>query len=183
MKELIRVRVQYASRQQCCKTHKRPLPLPLPYRSLQFVKPLPEPNSWSRVRIQKLAVTQLVNKLPVSNGIQMHITFRHGTHMLITRVVWNPNAHNPYVMEPKCPILFVMAPRCPLPVRYGTQMPITLTHWNPNAYYPSSWNPGAHYPSVMEPKSPLPLRTGTLIPITVFTNPVIGSFPEPGASR
>ena len=26
MKELIRVRVQYASRQQCCKTHKRPLP-------------------------------------------------------------------------------------------------------------------------------------------------------------
>ena len=30
MKELIRVRVKYASRQQCCKTHKRPLPLPLP---------------------------------------------------------------------------------------------------------------------------------------------------------
>jgi len=29
MKELIRVRVQYASRHQCCKTHKRPLPLPL----------------------------------------------------------------------------------------------------------------------------------------------------------
>ena len=29
MKVLIRVRVQYASRQQCCKTHKRPLPLPL----------------------------------------------------------------------------------------------------------------------------------------------------------
>jgi len=28
MKEQIRVRVQYASRQQCCKTHKRPLPLP-----------------------------------------------------------------------------------------------------------------------------------------------------------
>ena len=28
MKELIRVRVRYASRQQCCKTHKRPLPLP-----------------------------------------------------------------------------------------------------------------------------------------------------------
>jgi len=28
MKELIRVRVQYASRQQCCKTHKRPLSLP-----------------------------------------------------------------------------------------------------------------------------------------------------------
>ena len=26
MKELIWVRVQYASRQQCCKTHKRPLP-------------------------------------------------------------------------------------------------------------------------------------------------------------
>ena len=25
MKELFRVRVQYASRQQCCKTHKRPL--------------------------------------------------------------------------------------------------------------------------------------------------------------
>ena len=29
MKELIRVRVQYASRQQCCKTHKRPLTLNL----------------------------------------------------------------------------------------------------------------------------------------------------------
>ena len=28
MKELIQVRVQYASRHQCCKTHKRPLPLP-----------------------------------------------------------------------------------------------------------------------------------------------------------
>ena len=28
MKELIRVRVQYTSRQQCCKTHKRPLHLP-----------------------------------------------------------------------------------------------------------------------------------------------------------
>ena len=28
-KEIIRVRVQYASRQQCCKTHKRTLPLPL----------------------------------------------------------------------------------------------------------------------------------------------------------
>ena len=28
MKELIRIRVQYASRQQCCKTHQRPLPLP-----------------------------------------------------------------------------------------------------------------------------------------------------------
>ena len=27
MKELIRVRVQYASRQQCCKTYKRPLPI------------------------------------------------------------------------------------------------------------------------------------------------------------
>jgi hypothetical protein len=26
MKELVRVRVQYATRQQCCKTHKRPLP-------------------------------------------------------------------------------------------------------------------------------------------------------------
>ena len=33
MKGLIRVRVQYASRQQCCKTHKRPLPLPLPFRA------------------------------------------------------------------------------------------------------------------------------------------------------
>ena len=32
MKELIRVRVQYASRQQCCKTHKRPLPLPFTSR-------------------------------------------------------------------------------------------------------------------------------------------------------
>jgi len=35
MKELIRVRVQYASREQCCKTHKRPLPLPLQYTSLK----------------------------------------------------------------------------------------------------------------------------------------------------
>ena len=35
MKELIRVRVQYASRQQCCKTHKRPLPLPLPLKELK----------------------------------------------------------------------------------------------------------------------------------------------------
>jgi len=33
MKELIRVRVRYASRQQCCKTHKRPLPLPLTVRN------------------------------------------------------------------------------------------------------------------------------------------------------
>ena len=31
MKEIIRVRVQYDSRQQCCKTHKRPLPLPYIY--------------------------------------------------------------------------------------------------------------------------------------------------------
>ena len=29
MKELVRVRVKYVSRQQCCKTHKRPLPLPI----------------------------------------------------------------------------------------------------------------------------------------------------------
>jgi len=35
MKDLIRVRVQYASRQQCCKTHKRPLPLPLASLNLQ----------------------------------------------------------------------------------------------------------------------------------------------------
>jgi len=38
MKELIRVRVQYASRQQCCKTHKRPLPLP--FTSLHSFLPL-----------------------------------------------------------------------------------------------------------------------------------------------
>ena len=31
MKELIRVSVQYASRQQCCKTYKRPLPLPFTF--------------------------------------------------------------------------------------------------------------------------------------------------------
>jgi len=37
MKELIRVRVQYASRQQCCKTHKRPLPLPLYQASYRIV--------------------------------------------------------------------------------------------------------------------------------------------------
>ena len=35
MKELIRVRVEYASRQQCCKTHKRPLPLPF-YQASQL---------------------------------------------------------------------------------------------------------------------------------------------------
>ena len=40
MKELIRVRVQYASRQQCCKTHKRPLPLPLPLPYLTALLPL-----------------------------------------------------------------------------------------------------------------------------------------------
>ena len=34
--ELIRVRVQYASRQQCCKTHKRPLPLS--FIELNFVR-------------------------------------------------------------------------------------------------------------------------------------------------
>ena len=33
MKELIRVRVQYVSRQQCCKTHKRPLPFYLTDKS------------------------------------------------------------------------------------------------------------------------------------------------------
>ena len=32
MKELIRVRVRYASRQQCCKTYKRPLPFFLHHR-------------------------------------------------------------------------------------------------------------------------------------------------------
>ena len=42
MKELIRVRVQYASRQQCCKTHKRPLPffyvdIPLCYLAVRLV--------------------------------------------------------------------------------------------------------------------------------------------------
>jgi len=36
MNELIRVRVQYASRQQCCKTHKRPLPLPFILPALVF---------------------------------------------------------------------------------------------------------------------------------------------------
>jgi len=34
MKELIRVRVQYASRQQCCKTHKQPLPYLFTHRRL-----------------------------------------------------------------------------------------------------------------------------------------------------
>ena len=38
MKELIRVRVQYASRQQCCKTHKRPLPFFYLYRRLKGVR-------------------------------------------------------------------------------------------------------------------------------------------------
>jgi len=44
MKELILERIQYASRQQCCKTHKRPLPLPLleheqslPYMMITFI--------------------------------------------------------------------------------------------------------------------------------------------------
>ena len=43
MKELIRVRVQYASRQRCCKTHKRPLPLPFTFShsfSLRYDSPL-----------------------------------------------------------------------------------------------------------------------------------------------
>ena len=38
MKELIRVRVQYASRQQCCKTHKRPLPFYYLCRQLLLVQ-------------------------------------------------------------------------------------------------------------------------------------------------
>ena len=38
MKELIRVRVQYGSRQQCCKSHKRPLPLPFTLRNKNIVK-------------------------------------------------------------------------------------------------------------------------------------------------
>ena len=37
MKELIRVRVQYASMQQCCKTHKRPLPFTFTFFSLQLL--------------------------------------------------------------------------------------------------------------------------------------------------
>ena len=37
MKELIWVRVQYASRQQCCKTHKRPLPF---RKCLHFIRQL-----------------------------------------------------------------------------------------------------------------------------------------------
>ena len=36
MKELIRVRVQYSSRQQCCKTHKRPLPFTFNSRKVLF---------------------------------------------------------------------------------------------------------------------------------------------------
>ena len=53
MKELIRVRVQYSSRQQCCKTHKWPLPLPLLFRQI-FEKSLnikfnENPSSGSRV--------------------------------------------------------------------------------------------------------------------------------------
>ena len=39
MKELIRLRVQYASRQLCCKTQKRPLPLPLVIRKDDAGKP------------------------------------------------------------------------------------------------------------------------------------------------
>ena len=41
MKELIRVRVQYVSRQQCCKTNKRPLPLPLPYPKIWTFRAVP----------------------------------------------------------------------------------------------------------------------------------------------
>ena len=66
-------------------------------RSVQTVKPPAEPNSWSRVLLEKLAVPQLVKKLHLRNGIQMPITLRHGTHILITRTVLNPNTHNPYV--------------------------------------------------------------------------------------
>ena len=36
MKELIRIRVQYASRQQCCKTHKRPLPFTFVFSNFWF---------------------------------------------------------------------------------------------------------------------------------------------------
>jgi hypothetical protein len=39
MKELVGVRVQYATRQQCCKTHKRPLPFT--FFGIQF-----EEHSW-----------------------------------------------------------------------------------------------------------------------------------------
>jgi len=35
MKELFRVRVQYASRHQCCKTHKQPLPC-LPFMKIKI---------------------------------------------------------------------------------------------------------------------------------------------------
>ena len=38
MKELIRVRVQYASRQQCCKTHKRPLPFTFRLTKCQYLR-------------------------------------------------------------------------------------------------------------------------------------------------
>jgi len=37
MKELIRVSVQYASRQQCCKTHKRPLPFTFIYVYVRYL--------------------------------------------------------------------------------------------------------------------------------------------------
>jgi len=51
MKELIRVRVQYASRQQCCKTHKRPLPLPLYVNVSTYGIPLWGSASHSNIEI------------------------------------------------------------------------------------------------------------------------------------
>jgi hypothetical protein len=45
MKELVRVRVQYATRQQCCKTHKRPLPLNLTLNLLTTTKVAPPSNA------------------------------------------------------------------------------------------------------------------------------------------
>ena len=49
MKELIRVRVQYASRQQCCKTHKRPLSLPLYKVKKEFIAQNAQPTFSSHV--------------------------------------------------------------------------------------------------------------------------------------
>ena len=60
MKEIIRVRVQYASRQQYCKTHKRPLPF-------TFIGTKSERNIKSGHVSACLTILFLTEKVLVSN--------------------------------------------------------------------------------------------------------------------
>ena len=59
--ELIRARVQYASRQQCCKTHKRPLPLTAFITEKESV--------YCVVRAEYLNIIQVVSALKVKCGL------------------------------------------------------------------------------------------------------------------